>query len=181
MLLSLHGTARRGVPLSVGNVSAGGTIAAPILGDMWMRRALVAEHAAELAPDRRRLRTGPSRPAETPGIRDARIRRDHRFGRLACWCPSSLATVVEKPTLSSCPKPPLGRRRQVLTGAIARCRLPLISQPVPITTIAAAVSVVVTACRTAPLEQWFVDGSVDGYGDARYALAGHPRGDSATA
>ncbi len=172
MLLSL--TAQRAEEsLRVGTVM-GGTIAALILGGHVDAARLVTEHA-ELAPIGDFARVLAVRGG-APGILDAR-ELDAVVGSLGLPV-STLRATVGGVDIVILPGAPAENADRSFTGAAAGGAAS-ISQPVPITTIAAAVSEVVSACRTAPAGTVvLVDGSVDGHGDARVnALARHPRGD----
>lgn len=176
MLLSL--TAQRAEESSRVGILMGGTIAALILGGHVDAARLVAEHA-ELAPIGGFARVLAVR-ADAPGILDAR-ELDAIVGSLGLPVSTLRATVggIDIVILPEAPAEDSDRRWTGATPPGAVGGAVSISQSVPITTIAAAVSVVVTACRTAsPGTVVLVDGSVDGRGDARVdALAGHPRGD----
>ena len=177
MLLSL--TAQRAQETSRVGVVMGGTIAALVLGGHADAARLAAEHAG-LPAIGGFVRVLAAR-GTTPGPPDAR-ELEKIVGYLGLP-QSALRASVGGVTIVILPEIPGGYADMFLTGAavtgVVDCAVSL-SQPVPLTTVAATVSQVVFACRNAPLGTVVLleDGSADARGDAwADALAHHPRGD----
>jgi purine catabolism regulator len=171
VLLSL--TAQRAQESSRVGIVLGRTIAALILQGHVDAARLVAEQAG-LPPIGDFVRVLAVR-GEAPGIVNTR-ELDAIIGSLGLP-ESTLRASVGGVDIVILPGAPAGIPERVASG-VAVCAISF-AQPVPITTAAAAVSEVVSACRTTPLGTVvIVDDSVNARGDAWVdALARHPRGD----
>ncbi len=171
MLLSL--SAQREQESSRVGVVMGGTIAALILGGHIDAARLAAEHAG-LAPIGEFVRVLVVRPGVL-GSPDSR-ELDDIIGLLDLP-QSTLRATVGGVDIVILPWGPAASAGTALTGAAGFAVA--LGPWVPVTGVAAVVSEVVVACRSADLgTAVVVDGSADRRGDAWVdALAHHPRGD----